>query len=111
LAGVGCGGRRDGDAVCGGEEELEQDRGGRGAAGGGGPEAAGRGGVGGEGRARLPGRLGKLAGERRRASTVEDRDLRVSCLNPLLMSTLLCLIGSERPVFRVAFGERRSFHV
>lgn len=35
VAGVGGGGRRDEDAVRGGEEEPEQDRGGRGAVGGG----------------------------------------------------------------------------
>ena len=51
MAGVGCGGRRDEDAVRGGEEEPEQDRGGRGAPGGGGPEALGGGEVRGEGEA------------------------------------------------------------
>jgi len=48
VAGVGCGGRRDPDAVRGGEEESEQDRRGRGAAGEGGEEAAGGGEVDGE---------------------------------------------------------------
>ena len=56
LAGVGGGGRGDSDAVRGGEEEPEEDRCGRGAAGEGGEEAAGGGEVGGEGEA--PGEAG-----------------------------------------------------
>jgi len=51
VAGVWCGGQWDPDAVRGGEEESRKDRGGRGADGGGGPEAAVPGQVGGEGEA------------------------------------------------------------
>ena len=70
LAGVGGGGCGDPDAVRGGEEEPVQDRGGRGADGGGGPEAAVLGQVGGEGEA--PGE----AGGTRQADRGEDAPIR-----------------------------------
>ena len=59
VVGVGGGGRWDEDAVRGGEEEPEQDLGGRGAAGEGCEEAAGGGEVDGEGEA-----AGEAGGDR-----------------------------------------------